>query len=206
VRAVSDAIWAFIYEYILRNPYRYGVVGERVLYFARRHAASLVWPVLRTFLAFGLGVPLFLATEDLPGTVYAVLGVLALIAFGWLLKDLVEWLVTFVSVSDRRLYEITGFLRVKVAIMPLSKVTDLTYRQSFVGQVLEYGEIVVESAGQDQALSDIVFIRDPDIVYQLVASLALGSNFEDVLQWLETLLERELPVYVFTPQTVDDRV
>ena len=40
-------------------------------------------------------------------------------------------------------------------MMPLTKVTDMSFKRSFPGRLLGYGEFIVESAGQDQALRNV---------------------------------------------------
>ena len=43
-------------------------------------------------------------------------------------------------------------------MMPLAKVTDMSFQRTAVGQILGYGEFIVESAGQDQALRNVRFL------------------------------------------------
>src|SRR6266540_1795620 len=56
------------------------------------------------------------------------------------------------------------------------KVTDMTYERSVLGQLLGYGVFVVESAGQDQALSRVNFLPRPDRLYIQVAELLFGKR------------------------------
>ena len=60
--------------------------------------------------------------------------------------------------------------------MPLVKVTDLTYHRSASGMTFGYGKFVVESAGQDQALSTIDFVPHPDRLYQQISDLLFGGD------------------------------
>jgi hypothetical protein len=41
----------------------------------------------------------------------------------------------------------------KVNMMPLTKVTDMSFQRSSVGRILGYGEFILESVGQAQARS-----------------------------------------------------
>jgi hypothetical protein len=43
------------------------------------------------------------------------------------------------------------------------------------GQILGYGVFIVESAGQDQALSRIAYLPHPDELYQQVSTLLFGA-------------------------------
>ena len=58
----------------------------------------------------------------------------------------------------------------------LTKVTDLTFRRSLRGRLLGYGTLIVESAGQDQALSHIDYIPRPEEVYEALSELIFGDK------------------------------
>jgi hypothetical protein len=53
-------------------------------------------------------------------------------------------------------------------------VTDLTYEQTLLGRVLDYGSFVIESAGQEQALSRVDYLPDPNLRYHQVSELLFG--------------------------------
>ncbi len=76
-----------------------------------------------------------------------------------------EWREDWFVVTDRRLLLRTGLVTRRVAMMPLIKVTDMSYSRPPAGRLLGYGEIVIESAGQDQALRRIRHLPDPDVLY-----------------------------------------
>lgn len=63
-------------------------------------------------------------------------------------------------------------------MMPLSKVTDMSFHRTFIGRLLGYGEFVVESAGQDQALRSIDHIPYPEQLYRVVC----GRIFKDAAE------------------------
>ena len=46
-------------------------------------------------------------------------------------------------------------------MMPLNKVTDMSFQRSFPGRLMGYGEFIVESAGQNQALDRVGLFRIP---------------------------------------------
>ncbi len=87
-----------------------------------------------------------------------------------------EWFVGRFVVTDMRVIMTSGIITRKVAMMPLVKVTDMTYERSVLGQLLGYGVFVVESAGQDQALSRVNFLPRPDRLYIQVAELLFGKR------------------------------
>ncbi|MCW2603745.1 MAG: bacterial domain protein, partial [Pseudonocardiales bacterium] len=99
-----------------------------------------------------------------------------LFTVAWFLWMVGEWYLERFVVTDRRVLLLTGILTKRVAIMPLAKVTDLTYERTITGRLLGYGVFVIESAGQQQALSRIAYIPHPDQLYQEVSGLLFGSQ------------------------------
>ena len=87
-----------------------------------------------------------------------------------------EWREDWFVVTDRRLLMRNGLITRKVAMMPLIKVTDMSYARPPAGRVLGYGEIVIESAGHDQALRKITYLPDPDSLYLEIAELLFGPR------------------------------
>ncbi|MDQ1737724.1 MAG: hypothetical protein QOH56_3975 [Pseudonocardiales bacterium] len=154
---------------------RYLLPTETPEVVARRHWASLVRPAL-IFLAI-LAVGLFVLTFLGNLSFFSLAGVVVVLGgigwFGWIIGD---WYVERFVITDKRVLLITGLLTKRVAIMPLSKVTDLTYERSVMGRILGYGVFVMESAGQQQALSRIDYLPTPDQLYQQVSALLFGPR------------------------------
>jgi len=63
-----------------------------------------------------------------------------------------------------------------VDMMPLVKVTDMSFRRDLRGQLLGYGEFVVESAGQDQALRNVNYLPYPEQLYLEVCGLVFKEQ------------------------------
>jgi hypothetical protein len=61
-------------------------------------------------------------------------------------------------------------------MMPLTKVTDLTFQRTLGGRILGYGTVIVESAGQNQAFERINYIPQPDEVYEALSELVFGDK------------------------------
>ena len=59
-------------------------------------------------------------------------------------------------------------------MMPLQKVTDMTYDRSLLGMLVGYGSFTLESAGQDQALSHITHVPDADEHYRAICTQLFG--------------------------------
>lgn len=96
--------------------------------------------------------------------------------FAWLLAD---WYSEQFVVTDKRVLLVTGLMYRKLSVMPLAKVTDLTYERSPLGRMLGYGTFIMESAGQDQALSRVDYLRSPDRLYQRLSQQMFGPAGRD---------------------------
>ena len=74
------------------------------------------------------------------------------------------WWIERIVITDKRVMLAQGFIVHRIGMMPLSKVTDLTFQRSLRGRLLGYGTVFVESAGQIQALNRIDYIPGPEEV------------------------------------------
>ena len=72
----------------------------------------------------------------------------------------------------------TGIITRKVNMMPLAKVTDMTFQRSPMGRLLGYGEFILESAGQDQALTNVDYLPYPEQLYLEVCGLIFKDKDE----------------------------
>lgn len=168
--ATSDDIPGF------RGLERYLLPTEARVVAVRRHWARLAEPVASTVAAL---VVLLVIDHYLPPRVPVVRDVLLL---GWVLLAgrlvwrLLEWREEWFVVTDRRLLLRSGLLTRRVAMMPLIKVTDMSYSRPLAGRFLGYGQIVIESAGHDQALRLIRHLPDPDGLYLEICELLFGTE------------------------------
>lgn len=155
----------------------YLATGEQLVLEIRRHVVILVRPLAAAAAGvIAASIIGYIATPDTGGSlVDAVLGIAALVLvarFGW---RLALWWMDRIMVTDQRIVEISGVLTRNVASMPLEKVTDMVYRRSIGGRILGYGDLVFESAGQDQGLNRIDRVPDPDHFYRTVTGLVTGA-------------------------------
>lgn len=144
----------------------------------RMHPASIAWPVLLA--AVGLVIVIALGAASGSSKVFVIL----LIAWSYLgfraLYKFASWAVDYFIVLPTRVMLITGLFNRKVAMMPLNKITDMTYNKPFLGRILGYGEFEIESAGQDQALRNVPFLPYPDQTYQyMIEVLYPGGKSDD---------------------------
>jgi hypothetical protein len=87
---------------------------------------------------------------------------------------LAEWRHDWFVATDKRLLLFYGFITRKVSMMPLMKVTDMSYERSVPGRILGYGRFVMESAGQDQALREVNWVPEPDGHYRAICAEIFG--------------------------------
>jgi hypothetical protein len=155
---------------------RYLLDGERVLTAVHQHWAKVAEPVASVV----AGLVLVLALDSfLPDGFGPVTNVLwwawfVLVARG--LWKVLEWRHDWFVATDKRLILTYGLITQKVAMMPLAKVTDMSYNRSPIGRVLGYGTFVMESAGQDQALHSVSWVADPDRTYRAICAEIFGVD------------------------------
>ncbi len=122
----------------------------------RQHPAVLIPPSALTLA--GLLAAGILNATVLHGTAGMVLWLAWLVLLLRLIWKALNWSVDYFVVTSERLLLTRGLLTRQVNMMPLSKVTDMSFKRSFAGRLFGYGEFIVESAGQDQALRNVEFI------------------------------------------------
>lgn len=150
---------------------RYLLPHERRVVSVRMHPAVLGGPAAVTLV--GLIVAAALTTTALrhSSTARNVVWILWAILLARLIWKVGEWGVTYFIVTSSRMIQTSGLITRKVAMMPMSKVTDMSFQRSFLGRILGYGEFILESAGQDQALSTVNYIPYPEQLYLEVCAV-----------------------------------
>ncbi|CCG04912.1 PH domain-containing protein [Blastococcus saxobsidens] len=155
---------------------KYLLDDEDAVVATRRHWAVLILPTvtfLPVFLAGG-----WLLVLDPENRVTSTLGML--VALGALLTyalRLGEWRMRHFIVSRRRVLLTSGVIVRTVTLLPLRRITDLTWKETLFGQVLGYGTFRFESAGQQQALSEITFLPHAGALYRQVSGLLFTSDW-----------------------------
>ena len=120
--------------------------GEQV-----RHMSSIHWIVYWPGVAVALlAVVAYWLSETrlLPGiwrfTAYA----LALVAVVLLIQQWFQWWVTEIAVTNRRVICKKGLIRRQTNEMNMDKVESVQIDQSFLGRMLEYGDVTVLGTGE----------------------------------------------------------
>jgi uncharacterized membrane protein YdbT with pleckstrin-like domain len=88
----------------------------------------------------------------------------------------VLWWTERIVVTDKRMMLSSGIITHRLGMMPLSKVTDLTFERTVAGRLLGYGTVIVESAGQNQAFEKIKYVPRPEEVYEAISEMIFGDR------------------------------
>ena len=154
---------------------KYLLPHEQQVITVRRHPAVLLGPICIAL----AGLIVAVVVSDMLPNLSALLAIVW-IAWGITLLYLVWkatlWAVDYFVVTSHRMLLTSGLITRKVAMMPLVKVTDMSFQRSFLGRVFGYGEFILESAGQDQALRTVDYIPYPEQLYLEVCGLIFPSK------------------------------
>ncbi len=148
---------------------------ERRVIRVRQHWAVMLKDLVLTglFLIAVVVAERFLPDNVIIDNVTFYLALVAVLRFTVLT---ILWWIERIVITDKRVMLASGILVHKVGMMPLSKVTDLTFQRSVGGRLLGYGSLVVESAGQIQALNKIDYMPRPEEVYEALSELVFGEK------------------------------
>ncbi len=150
---------------------RYLLPHERQVITVHQHPAVLIMPILQVLVGLAIAGWLTNAVAHGSGIAILVIWLLWGLVFLRLVVKVIEWGETYFVVTSQRMLLSTGLVTHKVNMMPLTKVTDMSFQRTATGRLLGYGEFIVESAGQDQALSNVKFLPYPEQLYLEVCGL-----------------------------------
>lgn len=158
---------------------RYVLRGEQVEVATRQHLAVLIEPVSTVLVGFFIVSWITIQLDRMFGNAGGYLWVLWLLLVGRLIWKVLEWRNEWFVATDKRLLLTYGLISHKVAMMPLGKVTDMTYNRPILGRFLHYGTFLMESAGKDQALQKIRWVPNPDQTYREICQIIFDPGSYD---------------------------
>lgn len=135
--------------------------GETIRSEARQHPMALIRFALQPILVFlaalvCLAIGMWLTPDgeglfsDIVRWIDTLLGLvtagLFILAIAWFPIQVFRWLQRRYLVTDRRVLYVDGVLRKNSMDAGLSMITDVSFRQGFVGRRLGYGDLVVATA------------------------------------------------------------
>ena len=167
----TDTVPNAVNKYLL--PHEHQVIT------VRKHPAVLIGPIAISLA--GLVIAAVISTtvarhnSGVVGFVWIAWAVVLL----WLVFKVWEWSQDYFIVTSRRMLLATGVISRKVAMMPLVKVTDMSFQRSSLGRLLGYGEFILESAGLEQALRVVDHLPYPEQLYLEVCGLIFPGRKDD---------------------------
>jgi uncharacterized membrane protein YdbT with pleckstrin-like domain len=166
----TDTVPASVNKYLLPH--------ERQVITVHKHPAVLIRPIFEVLAGLAIAAWLSNSVAHGNGTVILIIWILWVLVVLRLGVKVWEWSVDYFVVTSQRFLLAQGLITRKVNMMPLAKVTDMSFQRSTIGRVLGYGEFIVESAGQDQALRNVRFIPYPEQLYLEVCGLIFQDKEE----------------------------
>ncbi len=155
---------------------KYLLPHEHQVITVRKHPAVLIVPIALALgvilISIVVGSTILLHTHD----AFLVLLVICLIFLAYLGFKAWEWSEDYFVVTSDRMLEASGVFTRKIAMMPLVKVTDMSFQRSTLGRLLGYGSFILESAGQDQALRTIDHVPYPEQLYLEICALIFPAE------------------------------
>jgi membrane protein YdbS with pleckstrin-like domain len=149
--------------------------SERVVYTCRRHPI-VMWKAILVWVGTVVAV-MFLAMHDgSHGPVDSVGGLVFLLVSVYLAGQIAEWWVANYVITNKRVIKVEGIVSRRISTIPLGKITDTSYRRDWLGRLLGYGDMVLDTPGQDKYLPMLYKLPNPDRVYQTIMSIAIGGG------------------------------
>src|ERR1700683_1070188 len=157
---------------------KYLLPHERQVITVHQHPAVLIRPIFEVLVGLAIAGWLSSTIAHGNGTALLVIWILWVLLLLRLAVKAYEWSETYFVVPSQRMLLQTGLVTRKVNMMPLSKVTDMSFQRSSLGRILGYGEFILESAGQDQALRVVDHLPYPEPLYLEVCGLIFKDKEE----------------------------
>ena len=148
--------------------HRYLLADESVIVAQRRHWAVIALPTGAAIL--GLLVVVALNVRMKPSLLTDLLWWAWLILAVWAVLRWFLWRREWLVATDKRVMVNYGLLHQGVAMFSLSRVPDLTYTRSTLGQLLGYGELEREGTGDSLTLHNLRFVEHPHATYTTICA------------------------------------
>ncbi len=156
----------------LRSVEAYLLPDEEVVIASNQHWIVVAEPVFTCIFSFVLVVWVNATTNAAGGDLFWWVWFAIVLRTVWMLID---WRRAWFIATDQRFLKVRGIIVRNVAMMPLKKVTDITYDRTIPGQILQYGTFRFETAGQDQAFSQLRRMPHPNDLYRAIVEYVLGG-------------------------------
>jgi len=138
--------------------------AEKILYTERHHWVFFVAEMIRwiLFAAAVFALIVILRVWVFSGSTWVWWILLLLVVPGVrMFWGFLSWKMNVYVLTNRRVIESTGVLSKRVADSSLEKLTDIVLKQSILGRMLNYGDIIVLTAAAGAGVNNLKQIRDP---------------------------------------------
>jgi uncharacterized membrane protein YdbT with pleckstrin-like domain len=163
---------------------------------------------------FGLLLLLLLLWINNTDWVDTAIGWITLVAFIVLvvntIYEFVQWQTTRFAITDQRVAYQSGIFRRRGVSIPLNRVSNVNFEQSFIARILNNGVVTIESAGQT---GDSVFENIPNpenvraIIFAGVEADEQRDSDRDAASLAKAMREhQEPPSTVPAPPSATDRL
>ncbi len=162
--------------------------GEQIRAEARQHWIALIRFALQPILVFGAAIVMFLIGtwftpdgtglfSDIVRWIDTLLGLatagLVVLALVWFPIQVVRWLKRRYLVTDRRVLYVEGVVRRNSRDAGLKMITDVGFRQTFIGRKMGFGDLVIATAA-NQPL-DFRQMRDAIAFKKVIMAAQMGT-------------------------------
>jgi membrane protein YdbS with pleckstrin-like domain len=160
--------------------------GERMIY--NDHPSFQAFVTEHILLVLGL----FVAAGLFVGVVLN--GSLTAILLTFLVLTVVLLVLVLIRLSERytsyvitnvRIMRVSGILTRRVHSIPWMRVTDLTFDQSWLGRVLGYATLHIESANEEGGLRDLVGVSNPMLFNRYLVDMVVAKQGPIAPGWEE---------------------
>jgi membrane protein YdbS with pleckstrin-like domain len=125
--------------------------GEEAVMILHPHWKTLVRPILLTFVVVAVllvGEVLIPASKAAAAERLALAVVAIALIMWWLVYPLLRWRTTVYELTSRRMRLRDGIVARNGRDIPLSRITDVSFRKGPLDRLLGSGTLIVESAGE----------------------------------------------------------
>jgi uncharacterized membrane protein YdbT with pleckstrin-like domain len=143
--------------------------GETIQFELKPHWRALFVPIVVLVIIVFLGSWLYFITTN-SILRYAIIAVGLVIVVWFAAMPFLRWLTTQFVFTNRRVIVRRGLLTKQGRDMPLAKVNNVSFSVPFMGRILNYGRLVIQSAGEDSDL-DIDDVPNVEVIQRSVYSL-----------------------------------
>lgn len=156
---------------------KYLLPREVQVFSIRRHPAALAPYAFEAFGGF-LAAVVLNATLARSVSMKLIVWIGAGLLAGQLLWALATWSVGYLVMTSQRLITVSGLIKRRVTMIPVSDLTDMGFERSGPGRRLGYGAFILEVRGRRAVYNCIPY---PEQLYLLVCSALFPERPEEPL-------------------------